>query len=166
MIWRNHETRCVQQRRSTVGCFFLIWRRQDFSLSCGFAAPWGCCRVRLPTTQSAQRNHRQWQSRTLGTQLSPSQTGYEERFEHARTTPLTEAMLVTSCERDCKTLKDVFVCHADTVVREAVLVGGARRVVVRRNKSERVCEHVPCWVVQATKCSKWFKLGVSETTSR
>ena len=41
-------------------------------------------------------------------------------------------MLVTSCERDCRTFRDVFVCHVDTVVRDAALVGGVQQVVVRR----------------------------------
>ena len=56
----------------------------------------------------------------------PQSDGLRKRFEHARTTPLTQAMLVTSCERGCKTLKEVFVRNVDNVVREAALVSGVQ----------------------------------------
>ena len=132
---------------------FLIWKRQDLSLSCGFAAPWGCCKVRLPTTQSAPRNHRQWQSRTLGAQLSPNRpvkktirTRTNDSFDgsnagHKLRTRLQDPQgcVRVSCRHCCPRSSSRWWCTAS---------GGQNK------QSERVCEHVPCWVVQATKCSK------------
>ena len=84
--------------------------------------------------------------------VAKSDTGRATVTKQTRTTPWTEAMLVTSCERDCKTLKDVFVWYVDNVVREAALVGGVQQVVVRRDSlNVHAYKRPSAQVVQAWK---------------
>ena len=126
---------------------FLIWKKQDFSLGCDFAAPWGCCKVRLrrrsrprgDTASSGGRDDkpvnslafrfllwlRIYHGRKYDFPMAKSDTGratvpngLRKRFDHARTTPSTEAMRWSQSANEIARPSGTCSCGMSTLLSE------------------------------------------------